>query len=86
MPLGLSRLEPLARIRGGNVEFQFDPNATPAKDTLKVLTTGQAGELTHEAGNMTISGIAQRAAACAPTEVIDNEPELIKAFKEDIAG
>jgi len=82
MSLWLSRLEPPARTRGEYVEFDFDPNATPAQNILKVLVTVAVGELTLEAGNMIISGIEKLAVARAATEVTDNETELIRAFKE----
>ena len=82
MSLWLSRLEPPARTQGEYVEFEFDPNATPAQNILKVLAAIAAGEVTLESGNMIVSGIEKLAAVRASTEVAEDEAELIRAFKE----
>ncbi|HEY6923687.1 MAG TPA: DUF5681 domain-containing protein, partial [Steroidobacteraceae bacterium] len=44
--LWASRIEPPARARGQHVEFEFDPNATPAENITRVLAALSAGELT----------------------------------------
>jgi hypothetical protein len=82
MSLWLSRLEPPARTRGMHVEFEFDPNATPAENIVRVLTAISAGELTLEAGSTIVSVIGKLASARAATEVPDKESELIAAFKD----
>jgi hypothetical protein len=76
--LGISskKIEPPARKHGEHVEFEFDPNDTPAQNIEKVLAAIASGQLTLEAGSLIINGIEKLAIARA------TETELIAAFKD----
>lgn len=82
LALWLSRLEPVARTRGETVEFEFDPQATPAANIEAVLRAVAAGDMTVETGAQLISGIEKLANVRVSEQTEDKERSLIDAFRE----
>jgi hypothetical protein len=82
MSLWLSRLEPAARTRGETVEFNFDPQATPAANIEEVMKAVARGDMTVETGAQLISGIEKLANVRVAELTEDKERTLIDAFRQ----
>lgn len=80
--LWLSRLEPAARTRGETVEFDFNPQSTPAQNIEEVMKAVAAGEMSVETGAQLISGIEKLANVRVAEVTEDKERTLIDAFRE----
>jgi hypothetical protein len=80
--LWLTRLEPVARMRGETVEVAFDPAATPAENIETVLRAVASGEMSVETGAQLISGIEKLANVRVAEVTEDKERTLIDAFRE----